>query len=166
MPMLPELANTSPQQGIEGPDTLRHRIEFLTGGNAVRHALVGLKEVIDGYPHLTDDMRHSSELVLAEAVNNIAEHSYQGRADQKIYVELLLQPHHIEIATKDFGRKMPGLTLPEKSLPSSDVPVHDLPEGGFGWYLIHVLAPNPRYMRVEDANLLKFVLKRLEAHPT
>lgn len=139
-------------------DPVSRRFVCKTGGSGVRKTLLDLKKLVDAYNGLTPELKSNSELVLAEVLNNIEEHSYGGQSGCDIWVEVALTQNSIAVATRDLGAPMPGLQLPAKRLPPYQVPRDALPEGGFGWYLIHSLAPNPSYSRQGDANLLQFVL--------
>jgi serine/threonine-protein kinase RsbW len=99
-----------------------------------------------------------AELVLAEVLNNVAEHAY-GDAGGKVEVSLQHAADGLRCLIVDEGRAMPGGQLPVGRLPSGlDVVLADLPEGGFGWHLIRSLSTNLTYARVEGQNRLSFVL--------
>ena len=53
---------------------------------------------------------------------------------------------------------MPGLTLPEGTLAEIGSEVEDLPEGGFGWFLIRTLTNDLSYLRLQEQNILSFVV--------
>jgi len=105
------------------------------------------------------EMRGNAELVLAEALNNIEEHGYAGTSGMPVQVSVSVLGDVIQVATRDFGTPMPGLTIPPIHLPETEVPQDALPEGGFGWFLIHSLAPNPSYTRRGNTNRLFFRLR-------
>lgn len=107
------------------------------------------------------ELKANCELVLAEVLNNIEEHSYAGKEGCRIDIHLIAEPDVILVETRDQGIPMPGLVVPEKRLPHNKVAQDALPEGGFGWYLIHELAPNPIYTRKDDINYLRFKLSNL-----
>lgn len=107
---------------------------------------------------LSDDARGTAELVLAEVLNNVAEHAY-GDAGGTVSVTLDLDPIGIRCQVLDTGRAMPGGQLPEGRLPgNTDLALEDLPEGGFGWHLIRTLCADLTYARVDGQNRLSFVL--------
>lgn len=160
-PVMLMLPSPSPLKQAKVEDCaapLSRRFDCKTGGNGVRNALTEIKQMVNIYESLTPELRTNCEVVLAEVLNNIAEHSYQGRPDCAFSVEITLSDQCIVVETSDNGEPMPGLKLPEKRLPSQEVPRDVLPEGGFGWYLIHVLAPDPVYLRRDGTNVLRFVL--------
>lgn len=99
-----------------------------------------------------------AELVIAEALNNIEEHGYSAAHGMPVQVTLSVLDKIVQVETKDFGVPMPGLTVPPIHRPDAGVSRDQLPEGGFGWYLIHNLAPNPVYRRCGNMNLLSFDL--------
>jgi serine/threonine-protein kinase RsbW len=76
------------------------------------------------------------ELVLAEVLNNVAEHAYAGGSGP---VEVGLAPRPCGIACRivDSGLAMPNGQLPRGTCHRSTP--GDLPEGGFGWHLIRSL---------------------------
>lgn len=108
---------------------------------------------------LSEDLRGTAEIVMAEALNNIVEHAYAGRAGV-IEVCVMLGTDGLNCTISDFGAPMPGNTLPQGApRPLGHLP--DLPEGGFGWFLIRALAQDLQYSRFRDQNFLRF---RLPAH--
>lgn len=102
-------------------------------------------------------LRAEAELVLAEVLNNIAEHAYRGGVG---LIVLRLKPctEGIFCLVCDYGAAMPGGDLPEGRRPGIDVARDDLPEGGFGWHLIRLLTSRLRYDRRSGCNRLGFVL--------
>ncbi len=114
---------------------------------------------------IADSGRYSAQtsenahVVLAEVLNNIFEHSYGGETGGHIQLSLFLEDDGIYIETLDFGLPMPGLAIPSPTLPDPGIRTEDLPEGGFGWYLIHTLAPSPQYLRRGNTNILRFTVK-------
>jgi len=100
--------------------------------------------------------RETTELVLAELLNNIAEHGYPAEKAGSLSVELNLCDSDIALSISDSGIEMPGGTLPKGELPESGGPVDDLPEGGFGWFLIYSLTKELSYNRIANKNLLFF----------
>jgi serine/threonine-protein kinase RsbW len=105
---------------------------------------------------LSAGFAQSAELVLAEVLNNVAEHAY---ADEPGDIELSLERREGSVAVRvaDQGRSMPDRRLPLGEAPN---PL-DLPEGGFGWNLIRQLTDELCYRHHEGWNLLTFVLPEL-----
>ncbi|MFQ6551149.1 ATP-binding protein [Aestuariibius insulae] len=106
--------------------------------------------------HLRPDERSTLELVLAEIVNNIAEHAYSGRPDGWIEISVRPQPDGISCRITDEGQAMPGGKLPSGLFQDLNVPTQDLPEGGFGWLLIKDLTRDLDYERRAGRNHLRF----------
>ena len=101
---------------------------------------------------LSDDHRATAEIVLAEVLNNIAEHAYAGAAGD-IAISLCATPAGLDCQLSDHGREMPGGSPPMGTLPKEECP-----EGGFGWYLIRLLTQDLGYQRRHGQNLLHFVI--------
>ncbi|MGL4238559.1 ATP-binding protein [Tabrizicola sp.] len=102
--------------------------------------------------------RGTAELVLAEVLNNVAEHAY---AQSTGAVEVSLSPWTDGLAclVLDHGVEMPGGMLPQGGLPGGpDTALEDLPEGGFGWHLIRTLTRELTYARAGGCNRLSFIL--------
>jgi serine/threonine-protein kinase RsbW len=107
---------------------------------------------------LSDDDRGTAELVLAEILNNVAEHAY-SEAGGSVEVRLAPDPEGLRCLILDSGREMPGGRLPEGRLPGGpDVALDALPEGGFGWHLIRSLCVGLTYTRANGQNRLAFCL--------
>jgi serine/threonine-protein kinase RsbW len=107
---------------------------------------------------LSDDSRGSAEVVLAEVLNNIAEHAY-AEGQGPVSLSLVRGPGGIACLVVDQGAAMPGGTLPVAPPPlAPDLSLEDLPEGGFGWHLIHSLTRDLAYRRTGGCNRLSFTL--------
>ncbi len=133
------------------------QVAFQASPVAVRDNLVRMLAVppLSG---LSADARGNAELVLAEALNNVAEHAYPDRAGP---VAVLLRRVHDGISCQivDRGEAMPGNRLPDRELPGGlDLALDDLPEGGFGWHLIRSLTRDLVYTRHGAENRLSFRL--------
>lgn len=129
-----------------------------TGGEGVRNVLMNMSDELASMPALSSDLRDNAELVIAEVLNNIEEHAYQERPGGKFRVRLGIRAAELAVEIQDFGAPMPGLNLPEKREPDPSAPLEALQEGGFGWYLIHTLAPAPEYERRGATNVLRFTV--------
>lgn len=92
------------------------------------------------------------ELILAEALNNVAEHAYSDGAGP---VDLLvsIQRNGLVCTISDRGRPMPSGVAPSPDLPTISPP-DELPEGGFGWHIIRCLTSELVYARDQGRNLL------------
>ncbi len=84
------------------------------------------------------------ELIMVEAVNNTIEHAYEMHAGHAVNVHISYSPAVMKLVISDQGKSMPA-TLPMQagSMPDPEV----LPEGGWGWGLIHALADSIDYQR-------------------
>lgn len=101
---------------------------------------------------LDEDFCGTAEIVLAEALNNVAEHAYPGEARGMAQLKLRLTPDGCDFDLTDQGKPMPGLILPVGQLPPLDGPRPELPEGGFGWFLIRTLSDHLTYTRKNGTN--------------
>ena len=108
-------------------------------------------------PALSDDAISRTELVLAEVLNNVAEHAYAGTVPGEIRLIAEIGDDGIAIVISDDGCAMPGGRPPEGRLPRiEDMDLADLPEGGFGWHLIHRLTEGLTYRRIGATNRISF----------
>lgn len=105
---------------------------------------------------LTAESRGTAEIVLAEVLNNIAEHAYASFSGQ-IEVELTAHDTFLFVRTLDRGLAMPEGEVPWGRL-EAVTGIQDLPEGGFGWYLIRSLTQELTYQRQDGANHLSFCI--------
>lgn len=110
---------------------------------------------------VSDDSLARLELVLAEVMNNITEHTASFRADaedrgQATLIHLCIVSHRcgLACALTDDGASLPPDCLLPRSLPQYTQP--ELPEGGFGWYLIQDLTQELCYYREDQRNFLAF----------
>jgi serine/threonine-protein kinase RsbW len=127
---------------------------FTADPAAVRAALASL---IAASPvqDLPEDDRGTVELVLAEVLNNVAEHAYAGGSGP-VEVGLCATPLGIACRIVDRGLAMPEGRLPDGGLPPAEP--DDLPEGGFGWHLIRNLTADLSYARSAGQNRLSFLI--------
>ncbi|MFN3277419.1 MAG: ATP-binding protein [Paracoccus hibiscisoli] len=109
---------------------------------------------------VSDDTLGRLELVLAEVMNNVAEHAPLGQAapgpGPLPVIHLCIVRHNsgLACALTDDGVSLPDDCLLPRSLP--DMVADDLPEGGFGWFLIQDLTQALCYYREESRNYLAF----------
>lgn len=105
----------------------------------------------NGLPeHKTDDVK----IALAEAINNVVEHAYSGIAPANVQVNCRLCKERLEIVISDSGAPLPGLRIPDGKPAALGSNIRNLPEGGFGWFLIHQLTSEIRYERHDGNNHL------------
>lgn len=138
-----------------GPPGEVPRLTVMVDGTplGVRAGLGDLVRSIAGLAVGADDLA-TTEMVLAEVLNNIVEHAYAGRSDGRIEVIVDRHKAALACAISDWGVPMPGNTPPKAKTARIDVPRLDLPEGGFGWSLIHMLTEDLDYLRCGDCNRL------------
>ncbi len=95
------------------------------------------------------------QIVLAEAVNNVVEHAYAGHTPGDVNIHCNLASDRLTIYVQDAGAPLPDHQLPMGAPQDLTGPVEDLPEGGFGWFLIHELTSDIHYERSEGHNNLQ-----------
>ena len=94
------------------------------------------------------------ELVLAEVLNNIAEHG--GR--ESLNHPISLKWHTSDglcINVIDAGRCIPTGTITNVQMPDLDAEIDHLPEGGFGWALVGILCSKVHAKRRGSFNTLR-----------
>ncbi len=139
-------------QGPSGPTLI-----FNADPAAVREALA---ELLAAPPvrALSPDDLGTVELVLAEVLNNVAEHAYAGGSGP-VEVDLRATAAGLACCVADIGLGMPDGKLPAGQLPDiRPDALDDLPEGGFGWHLIRSLTADLTYARSAGQNRLSFVI--------
>jgi serine/threonine-protein kinase RsbW len=114
---------------------------------------------------LCEDLLGRSEIVLAEILNNIAEHGHFDGHGAGDWIELYCHrsPEGIHMIVKDYGRALPQHLLSgEKyaACPLAGIALDDLPEGGFGWFMIRALSRDLHSQRTERGNLLSLTVPR------
>lgn len=102
------------------------------------------------------DRASAVEIVLAEALNNVVEHAYAESGRGLVELEVDRAPAGLAFRIRDEGLEMPGGAVPPGAAHDLDVTARDLPEGGFGWFLIHELTEDLAYRRVGNRNELTF----------
>ncbi len=134
---------------------MQFTLEFPGSPKAVRHVLTDIrgraKEGGSG-----PDTVGQIEIVLAEVLNNVVEHALRHEEEGEIHLRAThtAQGWHFDI--RDTGVPIPGGLVPRPDLPSPDCPLRDLPEGGFGWAIVNMLARELSYVRVDGCNHLSF----------
>lgn len=128
-----------------------HDLVLRAEPTSVRAALLRVTSV-PPVADLASDLRGTVELVLAEVLNNVAEHAYADSSGH-VAVTVALQPGALWCEVVDEGAPMPGGILPEGRLPEVE-----LPEGGFGWHLIRTMTRDLQYRRQRGTNRLNFII--------
>ncbi|WP_299814375.1 ATP-binding protein [uncultured Jannaschia sp.] len=103
-------------------------------------------------------LQENVAILLGEILNNIVEHSLAGRHDARIALAVSRDADGICVETQDVGEPLPPQLLTSARLPETAVDVVNMPEGGFGWFIIHALADEMVYVRDEGTNRLSFRL--------
>lgn len=103
---------------------------------------------------LAEEQIGGIEIALAEVVNNVVEHAYDGLSPGHVLVEAFLEPQTLKLQVTDQGHALPDGQLPEGKPADLSGLIDDLPEGGFGWYMIRTLTRDIHYTRKNGANHL------------
>ncbi len=123
---------------------------------SVRHALrTALARFLR---QLDTDQAGALELVLAEVLNNIVEHGYKDTGTGTITLSLVRDHRGLSCAVSDDGVELPPNCLTMAAQETARPLPQALPEGGFGWFLIHDLVEDLGYHRANGRNLLAFRL--------
>lgn len=121
---------------------------------AVRDALASVLHALQPLD-LTAQETGAVEVVLAEVLNNIVEHGDPPDIDRcEIEIACAHMKDGLCIEITDGGSELPDSKVPSGCAPPIDVDVANLPEGGFGWFLIHTLTREVRYERGNGTNHL------------
>ena len=134
------------------------KITFKSDPLEVRLALRRMRDALSKLGLLAEELG-SVEIVVAEVLNNIAEHAYEERPDGKIEMNLVSTGGQLLCTVVDHGKPMPNGQTPLGKAHNLDVEMDDLPEGGFGWFLIGELANDLTYERKGSENHLTFKMR-------
>lgn len=107
---------------------------------------------------MNDEESGTLELILAEILNNIVEHGYADSGVGAITLSMVRDARGLSCSVSDDGVALPMDCLDAEREGAERPDPHALPEGGFGWFLIHDLATDLGYSRDGDRNLLAFRL--------
>jgi serine/threonine-protein kinase RsbW len=105
---------------------------------------------------LSEEEVTTVEVVLAEVMNNVAEHAYAWRRDGEMILGLRRTREGLLVSVTDEGLPMPDAELPFGDRLDPTMPLGDMPEGGFGWLIIRQLARDVSYIREGGVNQLSF----------
>ncbi len=111
----------------------------------------------DLVPEATEAELGNIQIVLAEALNNVAEHGFPGLPAQVARINVTWTGARLLIDITDHGHPVPTRLLLPPPAPRLDRKIADLPEGGFGWMLIHELTSAIQYRRVHGENRLRLI---------
>ncbi|MGR3494841.1 ATP-binding protein [Citreimonas sp.] len=132
-----------------------HHYRVAARHDAVTACLIALRgEIVRDHPGAPRD--DIWEIVLAEACANIVEHALPGRPGASFTLSAWVRGDRMFVRLCDRGRPMPGGRPPaaRAGLPRPD----RLPEGGFGWGLIHRLCHDVGFARRAGENRLDLVI--------
>jgi len=121
----------------------------------VRIAIGNIRAYIAEFNVSEEDLT-SVELSLAEVLNNVVEHAYDGTTDGEVELRIWVQEPHLYFRVLDRGRPMPKGRLPLGSPADVDREDFEQDEGGYGLYMIRQLARKLRYTRFGPYNQLSF----------
>jgi len=131
-----------------------HR-HFTSDPAVVAGVLASLGEAFQEFC-LHEDVISSIEIVLSEVINNINEHAYRGAVDGPVELHAAIDGRDVLFRIVDSGIGMPGGKIPARMAADVTGPLAQLPEGGFGWCLIHDLAHDLSYFREKGENRFSF----------
>lgn len=97
------------------------------------------------------------ELSLAEALNNIIKHAYQGVQNKIINIEIEYSNKSITINLIDNGIARKNLNKPKLEFDPENI--DSLPEGGMGLFIIEQLMDENIYKRENDKNIFTLIKK-------
>ena len=133
----------------------RFKICFTGSPCGVRRALSQIRDELAA-AGATADQKGRIETVMAEVLNNVVEHALAGQTNGLVEAHGFRQHPNWCFKVLDTGRPLPQKRLPDNGLPAVDTSLEDLPEGGFGWAMVHMLTSDISYCRLPDRNCLKF----------
>ena len=128
------------------------------GGAGPRALLAALMEDLDRIGMTARALR-DAEIVLAEVLNNIAEHAYAGRGGW-VEVRLRLAPGVVAVVLRDGGRRHSGPPPGAPGRRAHQAVGRTPAEGGYGLPIVRALARRVRHERRERENRLELALPR------
>jgi serine/threonine-protein kinase RsbW len=130
-------------------------LRVLARNRSIRDSLAEVRLRLSKHA-LSEEELATIEVVLAEVMNNIAEHAYAWRRDGEMILFLRLAPDGLSISVSDEGIAMPDMQIPFGGSVDPAAPLSEMPEGGFGWLIIRQLARDVSYTRQDGVNHLSF----------
>ena len=157
-----------PTDRIARAEPMFHRI-LDANPAAVQQALIDVRRRFDGA--VADDALSRMELVMAEILNNIAQHgtglgkepgaNAPSRPPVTIHVTVTRHAGGLACAISDDGPPLPPDCLAAPDQPPSPE-IAALRAGGFGWVIIRDLTRSLFYFRERSRNVLCFNIPRRE----
>jgi len=139
------------------------RLIIPANDRSVRRGLQTIKSSMSNLSLSQDDWS-TVELVIAEVLNNIVKHAYSASDTGLIEAHLNYSKETLDCTIIDTGHSMPNGELPKGAQIDLTCDIADLPEGGFGWILIHQLTRELNYARRANQNTLSFRLPFATEH--
>jgi serine/threonine-protein kinase RsbW len=130
-------------------------LPVLARNRSIREALAEVRSRLSRMS-LSEEEITTVEVVLAEVMNNVAEHAYAWRRDGEMILGLRCTRDGLLVSVTDEGLPMPDAELPFGERLDPTMPLGDMPEGGFGWLIIRQLARDVAYVRDGGVNQLSF----------
>lgn len=135
------------------------KTHFPASEMAVRKALVAVGDSLRNCG-LDEEEVGRTEIVLAEALNNVVEHAYADIGCGDVELRVKCAAKDIDITILDKGVPVPVHVFAKRNGPDLDVAFEDLPEGGFGWMMIQTMSSHLSYQRVGETNCLRMTVPR------
>jgi serine/threonine-protein kinase RsbW len=145
------------------PDASIPRVQLVLHMDATLPDIRNALEMITKLLHCAQVPDHACDdvqLVLAEIMTNIARHAYPHLTGW-ISCTVALLDGRVECLVQDGGLAYDPAALGQE-LPAPSL----MAEGGYGWALIHALAQDLRYMRLDAGNQLRFQIIAQPHHQT
>ncbi|MGR3616967.1 MAG: ATP-binding protein [Paracoccaceae bacterium] len=129
------------------------KISFVATEDKTREGLSDIMAALKK-ADLTAEKQGDVEISVAEAVNNVVEHAYAGLPPAMVQVSGQWNRDQLSVEILDSGHRFVAGRVPVAQQAAVDVPLDDLPEGGFGWFLIHQLTSSVSYTHKDGNNVL------------
>jgi serine/threonine-protein kinase RsbW len=135
-------------------------LRFPAGEASVRVALRQWRVVMQA-AEVCPDVTGRAEIVLAEVLNNITEHTCLDGMAAWIDLHCDLTEAGLQVVVADEGPPLPRHLLhpsPQSAAAPCDLCLSDLPEGGFGWPMIRALTRDLCLQHAAAGNRLSFLV--------